>query len=59
MPVQVVFDVGANLRLMPRFNEKDPVLHFLSVLQMQEIGLMLQCVLTGMRPCAVPCTWFN
>lgn len=51
----VTFDVRANLRLMPRFNERDPDTFFTLFERIAEVKnwpdadrtLMLQCVLTG------------
>uniref|UniRef100_A0A671XNE1 SCAN box domain-containing protein n=1 Tax=Sparus aurata TaxID=8175 RepID=A0A671XNE1_SPAAU len=52
---QVTFDVGANLRLMPRLNERDPDTFFTLFERIADAKnwpdadktLMLQCVLTG------------
>lgn len=49
------FDVGANLRLVPKFNEKDPDTFFTLFERIADVKewpdadriLMLQCVLTG------------
>uniref|UniRef100_G3NXL5 SCAN box domain-containing protein n=1 Tax=Gasterosteus aculeatus TaxID=69293 RepID=G3NXL5_GASAC len=53
--VRLGFDVGANLRLMPRFNEKDPDTFFTLFERVADARnwpdadrtLMLQCVLTA------------